>query len=90
MHHTSFKYIVIFDLVKCMTYRVFMHRNSIDVCFVLRNDDLVNAVGDWFNLGYTGSPWFLSGVKDLVDLTKPEWVDITDRFYTVRTKPGLP
>lgn len=76
-----------------------MHVNSMDVCLeVCRvpyyDAKRVKVKGRWWNLGYTGNPWMISGMK-LESLEIPteqlkNWVFISGKTQIARTKPGLP
>ena len=79
---------------------VLMHKKCMDVAFEtqvpvikekLNEDFECLFYGSWINLGYTGNPWYLiPGYINISLKNYSDWVDITNSYTNVRSKPGLP
>jgi len=79
-------------------FKVYMHQNASDVAFMVLEvlevgDILTTYSGHWINLGYTGSPWIVLPVPQVVAIQNnhvDRWVELGDRMFTKRTDSGLP
>lgn len=76
-----------------------MNKKSMDICSeVLEisslNDDSVTIKVRFWNLGYSGDPWILTGEFDSFDIKftdVTDWVVLSDeQISTPRTKSGIP
>jgi len=78
--------------------KTIMHKNCMDVAFEVheiskQKPGYYHIKGYWINLGYTGNPWVISNKETIVvseDDFASNWVDIENKLYLPRTKPGLP
>lgn len=79
--------------MKPRTYRWFMHPNCQDVCIRMAviqragEEDLV-AGPEWWNLGYTGSPWYVQ--EAVFPKNFKEWIEISEWVFVPRINAGLP
>lgn len=76
----------------------YMHKNAMDCCIQVgsvrhRDPSQLVVAFRFFNLGYSGKPWPLSGYLvqefDSSDFLM-NWVNISDKVNLKRTKPGVP
>lgn len=79
---------------KGLTMRIhdfYMHKNALDVCVQIldiRND---KVLVQWVNLGAQGKPFLVPTVAQEIEIKdSKDWIDVTEKIYSVRTESGLP